>query len=591
MIDPSCQQMSLRGLWQALPGKIIPPAQITQFQQDAITLEIPSYWPENKVKVDEYYPRGLITLWAEIELNGIYSTGEDLAFWPGRQSSTMRVYIDNGHGTWVKAFDNLSPFIAESDEVIKSLPPAGSAGLLHSGASFQLPKLYPGNKVILQLYIDDYRTGGIAQPPQIGQKDELYRNIMHRSSWHILFLGASLLVTIFAAAQAIFSSSRRALHLFLVLISLGTGLRLLVTGSVLAYLFPHFTINHYFYLAWGSFLSLLAIFVGAQVYLLPAIFKQHFILKKLLLFLSAIPIVLLLFIPLLTLHEFLLIGHSLRTFYVLVAFSYALFLSWKVYARFREHWLQLLGLVIILVSGAYDAFLYAQNIDPYLELFAIAIFLFITSQAIYFGWEHMRLLGREQRLAQNLKELNESLEKQVLTRTQDLQTANTRLTLAATTDVLTQLPNRRAFDSAIKNEINQTQSHNENLCLAIVDADWFKSVNDQYGHDFGDQVLQILAMYLSERLRVTDFIARIGGEEFAIILPATDIAHAKILLEQLCKGVAQLQLEEAKDYQLSVSIGGAEWHEGLSINELYRLADKALYKAKHNGRGRVEVSQ
>jgi diguanylate cyclase (GGDEF)-like protein len=243
----------------------------------------------------------------------------------------------------------------------------------------------------------------------------------------------------------------------------------------------------------------------------------------------------------------------------------------------------------ILVSGSYDAHLYVQNIDPYIELFSVAMFSFIAAQAMYFGWEHIRLFRREQRLTLNLQNLNESLEKQVSHRTKDLQTANERLSLAATTDVLTDLPNRRAFDQELEHQTLLAKKLDGDLCLAIIDIDWFKSVNDNYGHFVGDNVLQTLAVYLRTKLSEPDFVARIGGEEFAIIMPQSDLESAEKLLKQLCNGVADVHTNGAKDYRLSISIGCAKWHNGLSMDELYKLSDQALYRAKNNGRGRVEI--
>ncbi|MDU0352773.1 GGDEF domain-containing protein [Paraglaciecola aquimarina] len=592
VIDPNCQKTSLRGLWWAVPGKLIPPNQISQYKADAVTVSIPSYWPESIVNVNSDYPRGLITLWTEIKLTDELADGENLALWPGRQSAAIRIYVTDGRGKWVKAYDNLSVFIDESAQPIHTLPAEDASGLIYAGASYQLPKLYSGSQVILQLYVDDYRTGGIAQPPQIGLKDELHQNLMRRSAWHILFLGASLLVTFFAASQTLFAStsSNRTLYLLLMVMSLGTSLRLLVTGNLLAYIIPSLSTTHHFYLAWMSFLVMLGIFVGAQVYVFPSFFKSRYKLKKLLQFLSVLPISLLCLIPFLDFHEFVLIGHAFRTFYILVAFTYALFLLWQVYLHPKGHWVQLSGIMAVLVSGSFDAYLYAQNVDPYIELFSVAIFAFTASQAIYFGWEHVRLLGRERGLTLNLKELNESLEKQVLKRTQELETANVRLSHAATTDALTKLPNRRAFDAEIESEVQIAKNKKQNLCLAIADLDWFKSVNDQYGHDFGDKALQVLAAYLNKQLRTTDFVARIGGEEFAIILPAADIESTNILLNQLCTNVSKLRINEQHNYHLSISIGCAQWTPGLSIDQLYRLADQALYQAKNNGRGRVEVA-
>lgn len=590
IINPFCQQTSLRGLWWGIPGKLVPPQKIDQYQGDTVALEVPGYWSKEQVGVNNDYPRGFVTLWAEIELSDKALQGERLALWPGRHNTAVRIYVTDGRGAWVKAYDNLSVYVPESDTVIETLPPAGIAGLLHSGASFQLPRLYPGARVVLQLYDDDYRTGGVAQPPQLGLSDELHRNLMHRWSWHILFLGASLLVAIYAASQAYFSSRRRSMHLFMVVMSLGAGVRLLVTGNVLAYMFPSLTVTHHFYFAWVSFLGLLGVFVGGQVFMLPRIFRRHSILKKILLLCSAAPILLLALIPVFSVHEFLLLGHVLRVVYIVIALFYTAFLTWQVWLKPEGQWIQLLGVIVILLGGTSDAYLYSLNVDPYIELFAVAMFVFVASQAMYFGWGYMRLLGRERGLSLRLQELNESLEGQVRRRTQDLQAANARLARAATTDVLTDLPNRRAFEENIEKEVVRAKRNGQNLCFAIADVDWFKSVNDRYGHDFGDKVLRALAGYLRSRLRRTDFVARIGGEEFAIILPATDSESARVLLTQLCEGMSQLTFPAVEGYRVSISIGCAQWSVEYPIDDLYRAADRALYQAKQSGRGRVEMA-
>lgn len=590
VIAPNCQQNSLHGEWWAIPGQLIPPALIHQYQDDAIALDVPGYWPEEKININTHYPSGVITLWTTVKLTGGMAKGEGLAIWPGRQRSAIRIYVDNGNGTLLKVYDNLSAFIDESDLPNATLPLKGSAGLLNSSASFQLPKLYSGSQVIIQLYVDDFRTGSISQPPQLGLKDQLHREIMHRWLWHVLVMGASLLVAIYAASQAYFSVKRRPVHIFLMLMALGAGVRLLVTSSMLGYLFPSLTINDYIYMGWISFLGLLAIFFSAQVFMHPLIFKRYVSLKKVLFIFSAVPFLLLLLIPILDLNQFLLVGHLVRACYVILALSYILFLMWQVWLRPKEQWLPFLVTTAIIACGSYDAYLYVQNKDPYIESFSVAIFIFITVQALYYGWEHMRLLSREQRLALNLEELSQSVEGQVRNRTHELQTANARLSLAATTDPLTGLPNRRAFDTEIENEIRRSKRNNLTLCLAIADLDWFKSVNDRFGHDFGDRTLQVVGEHLQKRLRTTDFVARIGGEEFAIILPSTDIDAANMLLAKLCEGISQIMINDTVDYQPSMSIGCTQWQDVLSIDELYKLADQALYQAKNNGRGRVELS-
>lgn len=591
LIAPSCQKNQVRGRWRGVAGVLIPPNQIDDIPdlyKDRLNwYELPGYWTLESLGITADDPQAYITLWTEIALLGDLATGERLALWPGRFQSGHRMYVDNGRGEIVKTYDNLSMFVPESNQIIEELPSLRVTGRLQDGAYTQLPKLYPGAKVIVQLYNEDYRTGGASQPPLLGNADQLYRSMMQRWSWHILFLGACLLVAIYSASQALFSKRRRPLYIFSVIMSLGAGIRLLVTGSLLAYFIPGLTVVSHFYFTWISFLGLLAIFIYGQPYVLPELFAHRPKLKSFIYVLAVFPLLILGSIPFLGLHEFLLLGHGLRLLYIAVAMVYVVFLIYQAFRFPFKQWLTFVGIMMILISGTSDALYYRRNTDPYIELFAIAVFLFIAVQVMYVSWGYMRLLIREKGLSLRLQELNESLEQQVKSRTQDLQEANQQLALAATTDALTGLPNRRAFDEQVEKELKRVQRYGSEFCLAIADADWFKSVNDRFGHDFGDLVLQRMGGFFSQRLRSTDFVARIGGEEFAILLPASSIEAAQHLMNELCSSFKTLDFPEQPDYQVSVSIGLAQWHFDESFTELYQRADRALYRAKQEGRGRV----
>ncbi|MBB6523576.1 GGDEF domain-containing protein [Pseudoteredinibacter isoporae] len=591
VIAPSCNNDQLRGRWRGIAGMLIPPNQIEQaaeaYRDKLSWYELPGYWSLESLGISNDDPQAYITLWTEVALLGDLASGERLALWPGRFQSALRMYVDNGRGEIVKTYDNLSVFVPESKQIIEQLPTERVKGRLLDGAYTQLPKLYPGARVIVQLYNEDYRTGGASQPPLLGNADQLYRSMMQRWSWHILFLGACLLVAIYSASQALFSKRRRPLYIFSVIMSLGAGIRLLVTGSLLAYFIPGLTVVSHFYFTWISFLGLLAIFIYGQPYVLPDLFEHRVKLKKLIYLLAILPLLILACIPFLGLHEFLLLGHGLRLLYIAVAMAYVVFLLYQAFRFPFKQWLTFVGIVMILISGTSDALYYRRNTDPYIELFAIAVFMFIAVQVMYVSWGYMRLLIRERGLSLRLQELNENLEQQVKSRTQDLQEANQRLALAATTDALTGLPNRRAFDEQVEQELQRAQRYGSEFCLAIVDADWFKSVNDRFGHDFGDLVLQQMGVFFIQRLRSTDFVARIGGEEFAVLLPASSIDAAEHLMNELCQSFKTIHFSEQADYQVSVSIGLAQWRFDESFTELYQRADRALYRAKQAGRGRV----
>lgn len=161
---------------------------------------------------------------------------------------------------------------------------------------------------------------------------------------------------------------------------------------------------------------------------------------------------------------------------------------------------------------------------------------------------------------------------------------NQRLSELATTDSLTGLQNRRAFGHALDLERAIAERRLTPLSLLIVDADLFKQINDNYGHPAGDKVLQTVARLLAGVARSIDVTARIGGEEFAALLPDTDAAGALVVAERMRAAVA------AADWTgmpVTVSIGTATLQRGETAASLEQRADQALYAAKGGGRNRV----
>lgn len=169
-----------------------------------------------------------------------------------------------------------------------------------------------------------------------------------------------------------------------------------------------------------------------------------------------------------------------------------------------------------------------------------------------------------------------------------LEESNARLAALATSDALTGLANRRAFDEALAREFALAKRHKRPLSLVAFDVDHFKSFNDEFGHPAGDEALKQVADVISECCRESDVAARYGGEEFALLLPATDANGAVALAERIRAAV------EAKPWRLrrvTVSAGVAVLGDvGPAIGspaEIIATADHALYRAKHGGRNRV----
>lgn len=163
-------------------------------------------------------------------------------------------------------------------------------------------------------------------------------------------------------------------------------------------------------------------------------------------------------------------------------------------------------------------------------------------------------------------------------------------TKRAMTDSLTGLPNREAYNDRIHQEIQRWQRYGNSLTLAVIDIDFFKKINDNYGHQIGDKVLKIVAMTVGKLLREVDFMARFGGEEFVVLLPETDAENALILLNRVREGLANKPLKYKEDkISLTVSIGISQFKEKDTTETAFGRADEALYKAKESGRNQCII--
>lgn len=166
----------------------------------------------------------------------------------------------------------------------------------------------------------------------------------------------------------------------------------------------------------------------------------------------------------------------------------------------------------------------------------------------------------------------------------------------ATIDALTNLNNRRQFELRLGQEIATTKRQNNPLCAMMIDIDFFKKVNDTYGHASGDAVLRGVASIIKSALRESDIPSRYGGEEFAVLLPYTHIEEAKIVGERLRKAVESSPIpindedSEVKSINVTISMGLTEFNTQETGEELFERADKALYEAKESGRNRVCVN-
>jgi diguanylate cyclase (GGDEF)-like protein len=154
-------------------------------------------------------------------------------------------------------------------------------------------------------------------------------------------------------------------------------------------------------------------------------------------------------------------------------------------------------------------------------------------------------------------------------------------------DALTEIPNRRHIQELITKEITQAKRTDNPLGIMLLDIDFFKNVNDNFGHDTGDIVLKHVAKTLKELIRESDYVGRFGGEEFILIFPNTPAELLTKMGENIVKKIARLKIEQLKnEYQITVSIGGYVTDKSNNANEksTIKAADEALYYCKEHGR-------
>lgn len=159
--------------------------------------------------------------------------------------------------------------------------------------------------------------------------------------------------------------------------------------------------------------------------------------------------------------------------------------------------------------------------------------------------------------------------------------------ILATTDSLTGIANRREFTAILVNEVARAKRYNSPLSLVMYDIDYFKRVNDSFGHDVGDYVLQELTHLVQKNIRSVDVVARWGGEEFMLLMPQVDLQAATVAAEKLRLAIDHCHFDRVN--HLTVSFGVVTFEPGDELNLLLKRADDALYQAKQNGRNRVET--
>ena len=201
--------------------------------------------------------------------------------------------------------------------------------------------------------------------------------------------------------------------------------------------------------------------------------------------------------------------------------------------------------------------------------------------------QHQAHLKREQQLLETMAEMENKLNL-MKEETAEYKKRMAQQKHKLLLDSLTQVFNRAAFDERVDLEYKRWLRYQTPLCLAIVDIDHFKSINDRFGHLAGDKALKVIARAMSRTLRETDFIARYGGEEFVVLLPGIEANNLDMPLDKLRNVVKSIPFRFKDDkVEITISIGTTLFRSGDTPTDAFERADKALYEAKNGGRDRI----
>ncbi len=242
----------------------------------------------------------------------------------------------------------------------------------------------------------------------------------------------------------------------------------------------------------------------------------------------------------------------------------------------------------------------SHSLVPWISEFDyLVVFQFSVGLAIILGYRFLSLYHTYEKQSLELASMNRKLEVQVQERTAELEEANHRLAevnaqlkreknllkVSSITDGLTGLYNRTYIDEQFRQFIKESSRYGKPFSIAMFDLDHFKRVNDEYGHNTGDEVLRQVADTFHNLIRETDIAGRYGGEEFLILFPQTDHEEALVVTERIRINIERLEFEGGPE-RITVSAGVAQYG-GESAQELLNQADKNLYMAKQRGRNRI----
>ncbi len=276
---------------------------------------------------------------------------------------------------------------------------------------------------------------------------------------------------------------------------------------------------------------------------------------------------------------------------IIIIFMYIILLNILSFIKKRKNaFINLLSYIFV-----FTVIILYKNESLNQTLLNLGVFFFVLSQFFIFirknysvPYEVETVVGYNKEMLKQYQDLNENFEIKLKERTQDLEAKNNFLKKMITIDGLTGLYNHKYVYDILESEYKKAIRYKKPLTVIMIDIDHFKNINDNYGHQIGDQILISVAKILKQMVRETDVVGRCGGEEFMIVLCETDLEGAYTLAERIRLYINKNKFT-ADDVKVSISAGIAQLEDEKSPKDIVKNADDLLYKAKHNGRNRIEI--
>ncbi len=489
-----------------------------------------------------------------------------LQLYPGQTTGWLRVAIKNSGEAEEVIYDNLNA----SGQPTLPTDHVPIAGLTKKTDLI----IYVGNQ--------DYYTGAIFSNPWIGTPAKAGEERAFHIVVSAIFLGGYLLMSCYSFFVWWRDRSHR-LHFLLATLSTALAVRLLDTQELISVLIPSTPLPVHWVLGWGSFF----LCVGVWAYYLRLAFPRF--VSAWVIYTAVIPSTIGLILVIFTSADvYVPFGYSYRYIVVFVALMMIVQLTRAAYAKVRGALITLITCIITIVGGIVDIVIYAMAEQPVMDYTVIGPFIFLATQHILAADTYTKTLKEKADLTEEVLSLNRSLEEKVEERTANLARAMEKLEVQAITDPLTGLYNRRYFRECLDDVIKHARSDGTTFCLAAIDVDFFKSINDTHGHDVGDEALVHLAGMLKSGVRGQDVVTRQGGEEFSIVLAGMDGTQAVAVLERIRGAIeaSEIPIDSGK-LKFTVSIGWVEYQPDYGAHDMVVYTDKALYQAKESGRNCV----